>query len=417
MRLAYSLLLYLLAPLLWLRLSWQRDEPHRIPERLGHVPPAAEGMGTWVHAVSVGEVMAAVPLIKALAAKEPGRVLVTTTTATGSARVRELLGDSVRHCYAPYDLPHAVARFLDVVRPRRAIIMETELWPNLFHALRSRGIPLAIANGRLSPRSFPRYRWFGSAVARVLQDCTLIAAQSEADARRFLALGAPPPRVQVMGNLKFDFDVPAGLVERGRALRQQLGVRRPVWVAASTHDGEEQAAVAAHRLLLAEIPDAVLVVVPRHPQRFEAVARRLRESGLQVVNRSQVGDGMQPISAAVLLGDSMGEMAAYYAAADVAFVGGSLVPVGGHNVLEPAAHGLPVVFGPHMFNFESARELLTGAGAACEITDAAALAPLVLQLLRDDGLRSKMGHAGMAAVDSNRGALSRLLGLLDALPA
>lgn len=417
MRSAYSLLLYLLAPLLLLRLYWQRGDRARIRERFGHAPAAAAGASTWVHAVSVGEVMAALPLIRALLERAPGSVLVTTTTDTGSARVRELLGETVRHCYAPYDLPHAVRRFLDLVRPERVVVMETELWPNLFHDLRSRGIPLVIANGRLSPRSFPRYRALGSAVAGVLENCTLIAAQSEADATRFRALGAPSARVVVMGNLKFDFEVPADLVGRGRVLRERLGSQRPVWIAASTHDGEEQLLVAAHRELLREIPDAVLLVVPRHPQRFDAVAHRLRESGLDVASRSRIGGGKEPVTAQVLLGDSMGEMAAYYAAADVAFVGGSLVAVGGHNVLEPAAHGLPVVFGPHMFNFETARELLVGCSAASEIADAAALTPTMLRLLRDPGLRQRMGNAGRAAVEANRGALRRLLDLLDALPA
>ena len=422
MRLLYSALLYLLAPFLLLRLFWHgltlREYWRRIPERFGRVAAVQGGVAVWVHAVSVGEAIAAMPLIKHLVATHPPHsVLVTTTTPTGSARVQEALGASVLHSYAPYDLPHAVNRFLQRVRPARVIVMETELWPNLFYALSRRKVPLVIANGRLSPQSFPRYLRLPGFTAGVLAQCSVIAAQSQADADRFLALGAPASRVRVMGNLKFDIELPAALIARGRELRERLGAQRPVWVAASTHEGEEQAVLDAHIILRRSFPDAVLILVPRHPQRFDAVARMIERSGLAFVRRSTLEDLAalpdSSLSSPVLLGDSMGELVLFLATADVAFVGGSLVPVGGHNVLEPAALGVPVLFGPHMFNFDPARELLLDCEAARQIGGARDLAPMIESLLKDAALRTRMGLAGKKAVSDNRGALRRLLDLIE----
>jgi 3-deoxy-D-manno-octulosonic-acid transferase len=414
MRLVYTLLLYLLTPAVLLRLWWRgRALPEyrqRWGERFGRVARPDEPVAAWVHAVSVGEALAALPLIRALLQRfGAGRVLVTTTTPTGSERVRAALGGEVLHCYAPYDLPHVVARFLARMRPQRVIIMETELWPNLFRALQRRGTPPIVANARLSPRSFRGYSRVRGFAARTLGDCAQVAAQSEADAGRFRALGAA--RVSVMGNIKFDLAVPAEQLARGRQWRAQLGTARPAWLAASTHEGEEEQVLAAHAQLRRERPDALLILVPRHPQRFEAVARLVEKSGFTCARRSQWPPAA---AAAVLLGDSMGELFAYFAAADVAFVGGSLVAVGGHNVLEPAALGLPVLFGPQMHNFIAARDLLLAVGAAQEVANAAALAATVAQLLGDGARRTAMGAAGRAAVDANRGALARLLALIEA---
>ncbi|MCI0749972.1 MAG: lipid IV(A) 3-deoxy-D-manno-octulosonic acid transferase [Nevskiales bacterium] len=422
MRLLYSTLLYLLAPWILLRLFWrgwrQREYWQRIPERFGHVVAPPGGVAAWVHAVSVGESLAALPLIRRLVATHPPRsILVTTTTPTGSARVRAALGDTVLHTYVPYDLPHAVARFVRRMRPRRVIVMETELWPNLFRTLAKRGVPLVIANARLSPKSFAGYSKLGGFVRTTLADCSVIAAQSPADARRFRQLGAHPDRVHVMGNLKFDFEVPAGQVVRGRELRQTLGVGRPVWIAASTHEGEEALALDAHQHVLKHCPLALLILVPRHPQRFDAVAKLIERSGLSFIRRSEL-NGPSPVPrlpSPVFLGDSMGELPMYLAAADVAFVGGSLVAVGGHNVLEPAALGLPVLFGPHMFNFEEARTQLLERGAARQIAQAGDLGPAMTALLRDAAQRTTMGHAGQGVVNDNRGALGRLFVLLEAI--
>jgi len=418
MRSLYTLLLYLLTPVVLLRLAWRglelRDYWYRWNERFGFVTAAREPVAVWVHAVSVGESLAAMPLIHALIDRHgERRVLVTTTTPTGSARVRAQLGQRVLHSYAPYDLPDVVARFLARMRPQQVVVMETELWPNLFHALAQRGIPLTIANARLSPRSFRGYSRVRGFAAATLADCTRIAAQSEADAQRFLSLGAP--RVGVMGNIKFDMAVPEAQIQLGRRLRAALGAQRPTWIAASTHEGEEEAAIDAHRHLLQTHPDALLVLVPRHPQRFDGVARMVEKSGLRLQRRSALRLEAPRVDAPqLLLGDSMGEMFAYFAAAEVAFVGGSLVPVGGHNVLEPAALGLPVLFGPQMHNFMAARDLLLEAQAALQVADAAGLAAQLAALLGDPERRAAMGVAGREAVAANRGALQRLLALLDA---
>jgi 3-deoxy-D-manno-octulosonic-acid transferase len=417
MRHLYSLLLYLTLPLALLLVLWrglrERGWWGRLHERFGFAPRLAGGVDVWVHAVSVGEAVAALPLVRRLLEGAPPRsVLVTTTTPAGAARVREALGDRVAHAYAPLDLPGAVRRFLARAQPRRAIVMETELWPNLFAALAARRVPLAIANARLSPRSVSRYRRVRGLAARTLAHCALVAAQSEADAQRFRELGADPARVHVPGNLKFDLELPADQVAAGRALRARWGAARPVWVAASTHEGEEEAALQAHRILRARLRDAVLVLVPRHPQRFDAVAALAQASGLRCARRSAIGaDGALDLQ--VLVGDSMGEMAMYFGAADVAFVGGSLVEVGGHNVLEPAALGVPVLFGPWMFNFEQARTLLLEHGAAREIGGLLELEPALSKLLHDPAARAAMGRAGREVLHANRGALERLLALID----
>jgi 3-deoxy-D-manno-octulosonic-acid transferase len=418
MRHLYSLLLVLSLPLALLLVLWrglrERGWWRGLPERFGFVPHVEGGVAMWLHAVSVGEAVAALPLLRRLLERLPPRaLLVTTTTPAGAERVRAALGDRVRLACAPLDLPWTVARFLERVAPRRAIVMETELWPNLFRALAARRVPLVIANARLSPRSVGRYARVRGFAAETLAHCTAIAAQSEADAERFRALGADPARVHVLGNLKFDLELPADQVAAGRALRARWGAARPAWIAASTHEGEEAAALQAHRILLARMRDAVLVLVPRHPQRFEAVARLAQESGLRVARRSAVGAEGALESVQVLVGDSMGEMAMYYGAADVAFVGGSLVEVGGHNVLEPAALGLPVLFGPYMFNFEAARALLLERGAARQIDGLLELEPALSKLLHDAAARAAMGRAGREVLQANRGALERLLSLVS----
>lgn len=414
MRLLYTALLYLITPLVLLRLLWRsrelRDYRYRWNERFGFVPRPAQEIAVWVHAVSVGESLAALPLIRELLRRHgAGRVLVTTTTPTGSARIREALGAEVLHTYAPYDLPDVVARFLARMRPGKVIVMETELWPNLFRALAARRIPLLIANARLSPNSYAGYSKVPGFARATLSDCSMVAAQSEADGERFRSLGAP--RVSVMGNIKFDVEVPEEMLARGRALRTSFGDARPVWVAASTHEGEEEMVLEAHRRLLATLPQALLILVPRHPQRFDAAAKLIERSGLGLQRRSTLPGKVA--QSAVLLGDSMGEMFAYYAASDAAFVGGSFVAIGGHNVLEPAAIGLPVLFGPHMHNFLPSRELLLAGGGAIECADAAALAQSLAQLLGDADERRRRGAAAQAAIAGNRGALARLLDLLD----
>lgn len=412
MRTFYTILLYLLTPFALLRLAVRgfslRDYWGRWGERFGFVSPAPAPCEVWLHAVSVGESLAAMPLIRALVDRHGrGTVWVTTTTPTGSARVREMLGDAVRHSYFPYDLPGAVSRAMTRIRPRRIVIMETELWPNLFREAHARGVPLVVANARLSPRSFRGYSKVRGFAAETLADCRVVAAQSEHDAARFRALGAP--RVDTVGNIKFDLTVDAGQVEAGQSLRERLGAGRPVWVAASTHEGEEVAALEAHEQLRRSFADAVLIIVPRHPQRFDTVWNLIHRSGLRGARRQW---NNADAGTAVLLGDSMGEMMCYLSAADLAFVGGSFAPVGGHNVLEPAAIGRPVLFGPQMHNFLPARDLLLSVGAAIEVPYAAKLGPELTVLLAEPERRSAMGQAGRRAVSANRGATQRLLQLL-----
>ena len=416
MRALYVVLVYLLTPLLLLRLLWRsRQQPayrERLFERFGRVPRAHEGVAVWVHAVSVGESLAALPLIEHLVERHGnGRVWVTTTTPTGSERIQAAFGARVIHTYGPYDVPPAVRRFLDQARPSQAVIMETELWPTLFRHLRERGIPLTIANARLSPVSFKGYARVAGFAREVLSDVSLVAAQSPLDAERFSKLGAP--RVSVIGNLKFDIDPPAEQIEAGQALRQRLGAGHPVWVAASTHEDEETAALDAHREIRQRFAQARLILVPRHPQRFDEVAQAIERAGVGFQRRSELhADSV--LDAEVLLGDSLGEMWMYLAASDAAFVGGSLVPIGGHNVLEPAALGLPVLFGPHMHNFLPARELLLEAGAAQQIQEGSAIAAQMIEWLANPALRMRMGMAGREAVHANRGALARLLKSLEA---
>jgi 3-deoxy-D-manno-octulosonic-acid transferase len=423
MRLLYTLLLTLLTPLIVLRLLLKsRELPayrQRIAERFGQVARPPQGVAAWVHAVSVGESLAALPLIEALVAEHgERRVWVTTTTPTGSERVTAALGERVIHSYAPYDLPTVVARFLDRARPAKVVVMETELWPNLFRACARRGIPLLIANARLSPRSYKGYGRVAGFTRATLADTAHIAAQSALDAERFTALGAP--RVSVVGNLKFDLALPEAQLARGVRIRAALGATRPVWIAASTHEGEEEIALAAQLQLLKTLPGALLILVPRHPQRFDAVARLVERAGLRLLRRSALdfpADAATPAPGAppqVLLGDSMGEMLAYLEASDLALVGGSFVPVGGHNILEPAALGKPVLFGPQMHNFLPARELLLGCEAAQELAEPSALAEAVLSLLTDPARRQAMGAAGASAIAANRGALQRLLSLVAA---
>lgn len=409
----YTLLLALLTPLivlrLWLKGRVQPAYRQRIGERFGHVP--AHPVVVWLHAVSVGESLAALPLIEALI-KQHGerRVWVTTTTPTGSERVQAALGGRVIHSYAPYDLPHVVARFLDRARPQQVVVMETELWPNLFAALKARGIPLTIANARLSPRSFKGYSRVAGFTRSVLANVSTIAAQSALDGERFTALGAP--HVQVVGNLKFDLALPTAphpLTAEIATLWTQPCV---VWAAVSTHEGEEDVVLDAHQRLLQREPTARLILVPRHPQRFDEVARRIASKGIAFTRRSALD--ASSAQATVLLGDSMGEVMAYLAAAQLAFVGGSLVPVGGHNVLEPAALGLPVLFGPHMHNFLAARELLLGIDVAREVRDAESLCAALVEWLPVQGDASQTARSQRArdAIAANRGALQKLLALL-----
>ena len=417
MRLIYNVLIYLAAPMALLMQLWRglRDPSYR--ERLGErfgFGSVLPGDTIWIHAVSVGEVQAAESLVKQLLARHPRHpLLLTTVTPTGAARARQLFGNSVLLRYVPFDLPGSVRRFFDRVRPRLAMILETELWPNLYAECGRREVPLVLASARISPRSVGRYRRLVPLFRQALSHGIVIAAQSEADAGRFRSIGANPARTHVTGNIKFDFQPPAGIEERGTRWRETNAPGRPIWVAGSTHEGEEDMILDAHRAVLRRFPDVLLLLVPRHPQRFDAARELLTRRGEAYTKRSS-GTAI-PRATSVMLGDTMGELMVFYAAADVAFVAGSLVPIGGHNLLEPASLGRPVLTGPHNFNSEAVVRLLLEAGAARIVADTRQLGEAVSDLLGDTGLRTSMGAAGRGVLDANRGALDRLLKLVDPL--
>ena len=418
MRCVYVLLARLLAPFAFALVLWRglRDRSYwaRLGERFGFGAVCLAESSLWVHAVSVGEVQASAQLVRALRTRYPHIPLVfSTMTPTGAARARSLFGDSVYHSYAPYDLPGSVRRFFDRVRPRLAVILETELWPTLYHECGTRGIPLVLASARVSPRSVARYRLLAGLFREALSNDIVIAAQSEADAARFRSIGAHPARTHVTGNIKFDFELPPGLAADGDRLRAQYAGSRPVWIAGSTHAGEEDVVLDAHASLKALGIDALLILVPRHPNRFDEVASNLKRRGLDFVRRSRA-PAAEPATR-VLLVDTLGELMTFYAAADVAFVGGSLVPIGGHNLLEPAALGLPILSGTHTRNAEGIARLLIEVGAARTVHNAQELSAGVAELLRDPAARRRAGEHGRATIEANRGALERLLALIGPL--
>ena len=407
----YRLALLLAAPLIPLRLLWrgrrERGYLRHWAERLALGPAPVTG-ALWVHAVSVGEMRAAQPLITALRDAHPGvPVLLTCMTPTGRATAEALYGSFAHIVYLPYDYANLMRRFMRHMRPRVGILMETELWPNLIHAAAAMNVPVMLANARLSERSARGYERLPALTRACLKRIAVIAAQTDADAARLQALGAQA--VHVTGNLKFDIAPPPALLQRGAAWRAQWG-QRPVLLAASTREGEE----APLLRVFAEIApaDVLLVLVPRHPQRFDAVAKLIEADGLEYERRSVLGDALLSPQFRVLLGDSLGELFAYYAACDVAFVGGSLMPLGGQNLIEAASVGRPMLVGPHTFNFEEATRLAIEAGAARRVDDAAALMAAALTLLGDASMRARMGEAGRAFAARHRGAADRVAKLV-----
>jgi 3-deoxy-D-manno-octulosonic-acid transferase len=392
-------------------------------ERFGWGRTARDSPSIWLHAVSLGEVAAAAALVRALRDRYPDIPFVlTTATPTGRAKAHALFGDEIDIRFLPYDTPGSVARFLTRVRPRLAVIMETELWPNLLDECRRRGVLVVLASARLTPKSVSRYRRLGTLFSGAVAAATLIAAQTSEDAERFVAIGAERERTHVIGNVKFDMRLGDSIVEQGRQLRRLFVGARPVWVAGSTHEGEEEQVLNAHAALCLALPDAMLLLVPRHPQRFESVANLLLRRGISFDRRSNAAASAAARVAAcadaqVLLVDSVGELAAFYAAADVAFVGGSLVPVGGHNLLEPAALGVPVITGPFNANSGDIARLLVERGGAVQVEDAEALALALRRFFADPDFRQRAGGAGREFVERHRGSVARLLKLIEPLLA
>jgi len=396
LELLYTALFYLIQPLIWIRL-WVRGRKapayrKRWGERYGFYRRPLKPGGIMLHSVSVGETLAAIPLVRALRHRYPD-LPITVTTMT------------------PYDLPDALNRFLNKVDPKLVLIMETELWPNLIAALHKRHIPLVIANARLSARSAAGYAKLGKFVGRLLRRITLIAAQNEEDGARFITLGARSNQVTVTGSLKFDISVTPQLAAKAVTLRRQWAPHRPVWIATSTHDGEESIIIAAHQALLNQFPNLLLILVPRHPERFPDAINLVRQAGLSYTTRSS---GEVPSSGTqVVIGDTMGELMLLYGIADLAFVGGSLVERGGHNPLEAAAHAIPVLMGPHTFNFKDICARLEQASGLITVTDATTLVKEVSSLLTDADYRNFYGRHAVEVLYQNQGALQRLLQLLE----
>ena len=399
---------------MWKKSLKQPNYRKRLSERYGIYPHFTKPTpnGIIVHAASVGEVIAATPLIKAIQVRYPKLpITITTVTPTGSARVKDAFGESVSHFYLPYDLPDAIHRFIDFVQPKLMIVIETELWPNLISHFHQRNIPFIVANARLSPRSAKRYGWIKRALKGTWQRIDMILAQDKVSEQRYLDLGYPHEKLVNTGNLKFDLEITEHLREKVFETVEALNIsKRLVWIAGSTHEGEEKMILNAHQELLKKHPDLLLILVPRHPERFNQVEELIQKSGLSYKKRSQFEPLEQTIQ--VLLGDTMGEMMVLYGLAEIAFVGGSLVKHGGHNPLEPIAFELPVISGVHTYNFPEIFDKLRSVHGVIEVESSAALAQTVAFLLENRNAREKIARYGFEVLKENQGALARHLHLL-----
>ena len=411
----YTTVFYLITPLILLRL-WLRARKApaygvRIAERFGFFKSRPAPGGIWLHSVSVGETIAAAPLVKQLQQRYPElAIIVTTMTPTGSERVKALFADAVFHVYAPYDLPDALGRFLNNIQPSMMIIMETELWPNTVRACQQRNIPVVLANARLSAKSARGYQRFAPLTRPMLQGLSCVAAQHQQDGERFLSLGLPADQLQVTGSIKFDISVNEALREQAAELKARFSQQgqRPIMVAASTHAGEDEMLLAAFQAARQTCPQLLLILVPRHPERFNAVAQLC-----EGFNYRRRADGCEPAAdTQVYIADTMGEMMLLLGCADIAFVGGSLIERGGHNMLEPAAWGLPIITGDSDFNFLAISALLQQCGGLVKVAGQAELNQQLQQWLDDPNARTAAGQAALAVVEQNRGALDRLLAVI-----
>jgi len=412
----YSQLIRLALPFILFRLWWRgRKAPARRKDwshRLGCVP-RLQGTVIWVHAVSVGETIAAGPMVNRLLRSNPdATILMTATTDTGLAQAKKMFGERVAYAYAPYDTPGAIRRFLRRVDPRILVILETEIWPNMIDQCHRFEVPVFLINARLSERSAQGYERVRGLAAPIMKKITWIAAQAEKDAQRFRRIGVAPECVEVTGSVKFDVDISEETRAAALRCRQSLG-KRPIWVAGSTHSGEDARLLEAHRIVLEQHPEALLIIVPRHPERFDSVAQLVTDSGFKLARRSleQSAEGAQ-----VYLGDTMGELMMLYGAGDIAFVGGSLVERGGHNPLEPAAWSMPVLTGPHVFNFETIFERLQANGGVQVVQGAPELGRAIAGLVAAPDECRTVGQRALEVVNSNRGALDKVVeGIVERL--
>lgn len=413
-RFIYTLLHYLCLPAILVRLLWRSRYSigyrQRWNERFGYIKRVTETEASiWIHAVSVGEANAAIPLIKELIVRYPQyTIVVTTTTPTGSAQIIQHLKGEVTHVYAPYDVPWVVNRFLRRSRTKLCIIMETEIWPNILHCCLKNNVPIFLANARLSERSRLRYQFVATLTKTMLKSYSMVAAQGLLDGERLLSLGLDPKRLMISGNIKFDIKIPNQLVEDGVALREEWTTQnRPIFIAASTHEGEDEIILDSFKRIREQLPNTLLILVPRHPDRFMRVERLCKSRNFKLVLRSL--NQLPDKDTHILLGDTMGELLLLYAASDIAFVGGSLVPIGGHNLIEPAAVGLPVLTGPHLHNFTEISRLLQNAGTAQIIHDAKSMASAVIALFSAKELHNKMSIRAREVIAANSGALEKHL--------
>lgn len=409
----YSLLLYLYIPFELIRLLRRSrkapDYKKRWGERFASTLPNCDKPVIWFHTVSVGETLAALPVIRRVIQDNPDKqVLVTTMTPTGSERVQATLGDSVCHCYAPYDLPHALNRFYEHLKPECLFIMETELWPNMIHHASKRNIPIVLMNARMSEKSARDYQRFSTLTRFMLGNLAQIAVQNETDANRFKRLGASDDQLSITGNIKFDLTIPDDLNEKVKTLKKSLS-DRPIWLAASTHKGEDEIILNAHKEILQKTPDCLLILVPRHPERFNDVYKLCEEFPMEVSRRSS----LSLPRGQVYLADTMGELLLFCALADMAYVGGSLVETGGHNCLEVAAFKKPAMSGPYDFNFAEINKQLKASGGLVYVSGSHSIADQVISWIEQPEKARQVGEAGFSVVQKNRGALQRLLEILN----
>ncbi len=412
MRLIYHTLTYILLPFLvffWLVKSLlNKSYLDRLTQRFGFGYPKLNSGSIWIHAVSVGEVQASIPLVNELKDHYPYKeIIITTVTPTGSKQVENIFKGAVKTSYIPFETNFAIKNFFNSINPSVALIMETELWPNLYKECGTRGIPLILVSARISEKSLINYKRFLPLFRDTLSHGILIAAQSQIDADRFLALGASKDRTWIMGNIKFDFKLPEEIITKAKIHRSKIFHRRKIWIAASTHDHEEEIILEAHKKISEKIENILLILVPRHPERFAKITQILKEDKWKYSKKSDDQD--IPESCQVLLIDTIGELLFFYACSDVAFVGGSLLPVGGHNLLEPAAIGLPIITGAHTFNQKEMTDLLARANALRIVNNANSLSSDIIFFLKNAEESKNAGQRGKLIVESNKGAIKSLM--------